>query len=140
MENHCVGCRAATPHWSDHFSLAWIATNLALVERRGAGSAERVKERFGVPVWSTCGESRRVRLRRVHSRLPGSPGRDFLCGVHRDALSLARVAGVRATVREALSPHDEDQWRRITLERCEHLCRDRIGARGPTISRADDAV
>ena len=116
------GSGSATSDWSDYFSLTWFASNLTLAERRGAGLTQRVKERFGVPVWTTCGKPRRVRIHRLHPRLSGSSGGDFLCRVHRDALSPARVADIRATLRQALPPNDENQRRRITLQCGEHLC------------------
>ncbi len=50
-----MGRGSATSDWSDYFSLTWFASNLTLAERCGAGLAQRVKERFGVLVWTTCG-------------------------------------------------------------------------------------
>jgi hypothetical protein len=70
------------------------------------------------------GQSGGVRLRRFHSRFSSASGSDLLRGIHRDALSLARVAGLRPTLRQALSSHDEDQRRRVTLECGEHFRRD----------------
>src|SRR5436190_15922863 len=133
-----MGSRSATSDWSDYFSLTWFASNLTLAERRGAGLTQRVKERFGVPVWTTCGKSRRVRIHWLHPRLPGSSGGNFLCSVHLYALSPARVADICATLRQALPPNDENQRRRITLQCGEHLCGNRIGARGSTVSGKDD--
>ena len=103
-----MGSRSTTSDWANYFSLTWFASNLIVVERCGAGLTQRVKERFGVPVWTTRGKSRRVRIHWLHPRLSGSPGGNFLCGVHLYALSPARVADIRATLRQALPPNDED--------------------------------
>src|SRR5215510_8265314 len=139
MEDDRLGDRAAIHHRSYRFSLACFASDLTLAERRCAGTAQCVEERLRVLAWTTRCESRRVGLGWFYSRLSSAAGGDLLRGVHRDALSLARVADLRATLRAALSPRDEDQWRRITLECCEHFCRHRIGARDPALSRTDDA-
>src|SRR5882672_2054123 len=140
MENDCVGSRSATSDWSDYFSLPWFASNLTLAERRGAGLTQRVKERFAVPVWTTCGKPRRVRIHWLHPRLSGSSGGNFLCSLHLYALPPARAADIRTALRQALPPHNENQRRRITLECGEHLCWNRIGARGPTVSGKNDAL
>ena len=121
MENDRLGSGSATSDWSDNFSLAWLASNLALAEQRGAGPTQRVKERFAVPVWTTRGKSRGIRIHRLHSRLPGSSGGNFFCSVYCDALSPARAADFRAALRQTLPPHDENQRRRITLQCGEHL-------------------
>src|SRR5215510_2847671 len=123
MENYRLGCRAATHHWPDYFPSAVIATSSVVGERRGAGAAQRFPERFVVSVWTTRRESRRDRLDRFHPRVPGASGRDLLCGVHRNALSLARLTDLRATLRPALSPHYEDQRRRVAFECGKYLCR-----------------
>src|ERR1700730_18264850 len=140
MENDSVGSRSATFDWSTYFSLARFTSNLNLAKQRGAGLTQRVKERFCVPVWTTCGKPRRVRLRRLHPHLSGSSSGNFLCGVYLYALSPARVADIRAALRQAFPPNDENQRRRITLQCGEHLSGDRIGARGPTVSGKDDAL
>src|SRR6266487_5037988 len=91
---------------------------------------------FG-PLAASPGE---VRIHWLHPHLPGSSGGDFLCSVHLYALSPARVADIRTALRQALPPNDENQWRRITLQCGEHLCWDRICARGPAVSGKDDAI
>src|SRR5687768_18251568 len=90
-----------------------------MAERCGTRIAQRVEERVNVPFWATRGQSRRNGLRRFHSRLSGATGRYILCGVHRDALSLANLAGVRAPLRPPLSPHDENQRCGVAIERSE---------------------
>src|SRR5215510_16029808 len=140
MEDDRLGDRAAIHHRSYRFSLACFASDLTLAERRCAGTAQCVEERLRVLAWTTRCESRRVGLGWFYSRLSSAAGGDLLRGVHRDALSLARVADLRATLRAALSPHDEDQWRGVTLQRSEHLCWRGISARDSTISGTDDAL
>src|SRR5436190_14281520 len=140
MANDSVGCRSATLDGSDYLSLSWFASNPTLAERRGDGLTQRVKERFGVPVWTSCGKPRGVRIHWLHPRFPGSSGGNFLCRVHLYALSPARVADIRPALRQALPPNDENQWRRITLQCGKHLCWNRIGACGPTVSGKDDAI
>src|SRR6266550_4197373 len=140
MENDIVGSRSATFDWSNYFSFTCFTSNLNLAEQRGTGLTQRVKERFGVPVWSTCGKPRRVRLHRFHPHLSSSSSGHFLCSVYLYALSPARVADIRAALRQAFPPNDENQRRRITLQCCEHLCGNRIGPRGPTVSGKDDAL
>ena len=66
------------------------------------------------------------RIHRLHPRLPGSSGSDFLCCLHRYALSPARVADIRTALCQTLPPDDENQRRRITLQCGECLCLDRI--------------
>jgi hypothetical protein len=83
------------------FSLTWFASILTLAERRGTSLTQRVKERFGVHVWTSCGKPRGVRIHWLHPRLPGSSGGNFLCGVHLYVLSPARVADIRPALRQA---------------------------------------
>src|ERR1041385_2932358 len=108
MEDDRVGRRAATRYRPDHLSPACVATRLTLAEQCGGGLARRVKERFGISVWTTRGKSGRVRVRRLHTRVPGPSGSDLLRGIHGDALPLACIASVRATLRDTLPSHDED--------------------------------
>src|SRR5687767_15885056 len=108
MEDDRLGRRAATAYWSNHFSLARFAARAACTERRGGGVAECFEEWFGVFVWSTRSESGRNGFGWFRSRVSGAAGGDLFCCVHRHALSLARVAGVRATLRAPLSSDDED--------------------------------
>ena len=108
VENDRVGSWPAIPVRSDHFPPAGVAPVLPGVERCGAGPAQRFQSWFSFPVWTTRRESGRNRLSRFHTRLPGSSRRHLLRCVHVNALSPAGVASVRTTLRETLSPHDED--------------------------------
>ena len=89
-----MGSRSATSDWSNYFSLTWFASNLSLAQRRGVSVTQRVKERHRVPVRTTCGKPRRVRINRLHPHLPSSSGGNFLCSVHFNALSPARFADI----------------------------------------------
>ena len=118
-----MGSRSATPTWSDHFSLTCFTSTLPVAERRGAGLTQRFEERHCVLVWTTRGEPGRVRIDWFHSHLSSSARSDLLCGIHFDAVPPARIAGIRAAVRQALPSNDEDQRRGITLRGSEHLRR-----------------